>query len=302
MHELWRGIPGRNLLLYDLPVKPVREDEQMKFYIYFLLLWPVLSSAAPPGLLLANKYHEQINLDDYWVSEKYDGVRAYWNGEQLLSRQGNIINTPAWFTAPLGPEPLDGELWIARGKFDKLSGIIRRHSPDDADWHDIKYMVFDLPISREIFDHRLLRLEEIVNRIDTAHILLVKQEKVASHAALMQKLEQIVSAQGEGLMLHRGASYYKNLRSNDLLKLKQYSDAEAMVIKHLPGKGKFEGLMGSILVEMPNKKQFKIGSGFSDQERRNPPPIGTVISYKYYGLTNNGIPRFASFLRVRNQH
>ncbi len=274
----------------------------MKFLVYFLLLWPGLASAVPPGLLLANKYHEQINLDDYWVSEKYDGVRAYWDGEQLTSRQGNPIKAPVWFTAPLGPEVLDGELWIARGRFEQLSGIIRRHTPDDANWLDIKYMVFDLPSSPEIFDHRLLQLEDIVNRIDAAHILLVKQEKVASHVVLMQKLEQIVSAQGEGLMLHRGASYYNNLRSNDLLKLKQYSDAEALVIQHLPGKGKFEGLMGSILVEMPNKKRFKIGSGFSDRQRQNPPPVGAVISYKYYGLTNNGTPRFASFLRVRNQH
>ncbi|MCP3689240.1 MAG: DNA ligase [Gammaproteobacteria bacterium] len=274
----------------------------MKLFIYFLWLWPGLISAAPPGLLLANKYHEQINLDDYWVSEKYDGVRAYWNGAQLLSRQGNPINAPAWFTAPLGPEVLDGELWIARGRFDRLSGIIRRHSPDDADWLNIKYMVFDLPTSEEIFDHRLLKLEAILSKIGAGHILLVKQEKVTSHAALMQKLEQTVSAQGEGLMLHRGASYYSNLRSNDLLKLKQYSDAEALVIQHLPGTGKFEGFLGSILVEMPNRKQFKIGSGFSDLQRQNPPPIGAIISYKYYGLTNNGIPRFASFLRVRNQH
>ncbi|MCP4490467.1 MAG: DNA ligase [Gammaproteobacteria bacterium] len=274
----------------------------MKFFIYFLLLGPGLSSAAQPGLLLANKYHEHINLDDYWVSEKYDGVRAYWDGEQLLSRQGNIINAPVWFTAPLGSVVLDGELWIARGKFDQLSGIVRRHTPNDADWLNINYMVFDLPSSQQIFDNRLLQLEEIINKIGAAHIQSVKQEKVTSHVALMQKLERVISDQGEGLMLHRGASYYKNLRSNDLLKLKQYSDAEALVIKHLPGKGKFKGHMGSILVEMPNKKRFKIGSGFSDHERSNPPPIGAVITYKYYGLTNNGMPRFASFLRVRNPH
>jgi DNA ligase-1 len=275
--------------------------------LFFLLLLGATVSVAnsaveSPNLQLANKYHNQIDLRNYWVSEKYDGVRAFWNGNQLISRQGNIINAPTWFTAPLTAVPLDGELWLDRGKFDQLSGIIRRQSPVDDNWRNIKYMVFDLPNSKQVFDERLGRLRLLIKKINAPHIRLVEQVKISTHSALMQILDDVVASNGEGLMLHLGSSTYKNSRSDDLLKLKKYSDAEAIVIKHIPGKGNYKGLLGSILVEMADKKRFKIGSGFSLADRNNPPVIGSVITYKYFGLTNNGIPRFASFLRVRNDH
>lgn len=278
----------------------------MKNLFYLLLLGASVSVAnsavESPDLQLANKYHDQIDLRNYWVSEKYDGVRAFWNGKQLISRQGNIINAPTWFTAPLAAVQLDGELWLDRGKFDQLSGIIRRQSPVEDNWLNIKYMVFDLPNSKQVFDERLERLRLLIKKINAPHIRLVEQVKISTHSALMQILDDVVASNGEGLMLHLGSSTYKNTRSDDLLKLKKYSDAEAIVIKHIPGKGKFKGLLGSILVEMADKKRFKIGSGFSLTDRNNPPAIGSVITYKYFGLTNNGIPRFASFLRVRNDH
>lgn len=274
----------------------------MKILTALLLFFCSATQAASPGLQLANTYHDSIDLKKYWVSEKYDGVRAFWNGKQILSRQGNIILAPGWFTAPLPDEQLDGELWMARGRFDQLSGIIRRQSPIDTDWLEVKYMVFDLPASAMIFDHRLKRLEAIIRKVDAPHLQMVKQEKLATPELLMQKLDEVVNGNGEGLMLHLGSSKYKNIRNNDLLKLKKYSDAEAVVIKHLPGKGKFKGMLGSILVETPDNKRFKIGSGFSDLERKNPPTIGSVITYKYFGFTNKGTPRFASFLRMRQVH
>ena len=163
-------------------------------------------------------------------------------------------------------------------------------------------MVFDLPGSPLIFDDRLKQLQAIIKNINAPFIRLVKQEKIATHALLMQKLDEVTAVGGEGLMLHRGSSKYKNYRSDDLLKLKKYDDAEATVLKHFEGKGKFKGMLGSILVETTDGKRFKIGSGFSDAERRNPPAIGSLITYKYFGLTSKGIPRFASFLRVRHVH
>lgn len=274
----------------------------MKYLAGFLTSLCLLVEASPPALQLANVYHDSINLDEYWVSEKYDGVRAFWNGKQLFSRQGNIIQAPVWFTAALPDEQLDGELWLARGKFDQLSGIIRRQSPIDSDWLGVKYMVFDLPGSRMIFDDRLNQLETIIQKINKPHVRLVQQEKMATHELLMQKLEEVVADGGEGLMLHLGSSTYKSFRSDDLLKLKNYSDAEAKVIQHIPGKGKFKGLLGSILVETNDKRRFKIGSGFSNVERKNPPAIGSIITYKYFGLTSKGTPRFASFTRVRKAY
>lgn len=273
------------------------------FCLFPLIFLSTLALAEPaPGLLLANIYHQDTQLRDYWVSEKLDGVRAYWDGNQLISRQGNIYPAPTWFTEPLPDFPLDGELWLGRGKFAQLSGRVRRQGPTDADWQDIKYMIFDLPGSDETFDNRLKRLQQIIPAINAAHIQLVQQFKVSDHQELMKKLDTIVQQGGEGLMLHRGSSKYFNGRSDDLLKLKTHLDAEATVINHIPGSGKYEGILGSLLVETADKKRFRIGTGFSDEERKNPPAIGSLITFKYYGLTENGIPRFASFVRVRDDY
>jgi DNA ligase-1 len=255
-----------------------------------------------PELQLANRYHDQIDITHYWVSEKFDGVRGYWDGTQMMSRQGNIIQTPLWFVDALPKTPMDGELWLGRGQFDQLSGIVRRHRINQEDWRLVKYLIFDLPASPLIFDLRVGQIKSIVKQVNRSHIQAVEQFKLDDHQALLATLDRVVKNKGEGLMLHRGKSHYQNSRSDDLLKLKQYNDAEATVIEHTAGKGKYTGLLGSLLVETNDKRRFKIGTGFSDLERANPPPIGSVITYRYFGLTNKGIPRFASFLRVRHSH
>jgi DNA ligase-1 len=255
-----------------------------------------------PELQLANRYHDQIDITHYWVSEKFDGVRGYWDGTRMISRQGNIIHTPPWFVDALPETPLDGELWLGRGQFDRLSGIIRRHRINEEDWRLVKYLIFDLPASEEIFDLRIEQIKSIAIQVNRRHIQPVEQFKLDDHQALLETLDRVVKNKGEGLMLHRGASHYQNSRSDDLLKLKQSNDAEATVIEHTAGKGKYSGMLGSLLVETNDHRRFKIGTGFSDLERANPPPIGSLITYRYIGLTQKGIPRFASFLRIRYSH
>lgn len=275
----------------------------VRFFVLFLLLVNTAVQAEAPALLLAKTYNDTVNLNDYWVSEKLDGVRAYWDGNQLISRQGNPFNPPAWFIADFPAHPLDGELWMGRNSFDLVSGIVRRLTPDDESWRNIEYRIFDLPLrdSNLTFDQRLARLRSLINQADLPHLQMVKQFKVADETALMKELDRVVELGGEGLMLHRGQSLYRAARSDDLLKLKTYEDAEAVVIAHLPGKGKYQGMMGALLVEIEGKRRFKIGTGFSDEDRADPPAIGALITYKYFGRTNSGLPRFASFLRVREQ-
>ena len=292
-------------------------------YIHYLLFCFFFTSVTyatdspknVPDLMLANTYQSEVSsndfrLDDYWVSEKLDGVRAYWNGENFISRKGNVYPAPDWFTNVLPKTPLDGELWLGQGKFEELSGIVRRQSPGDSDWQNVKFMVFDLPVANSNvttnraspFDERLKQLRKIISDLNAEHIHLVAQYKVQTQEALMKKLDDVVEQGGEGLMLHLGTSFYKGGRSNDLLKVKKYEDAEAVVIAHMPGQGKYLGMLGALLVETTDKKRFKIGTGFSDEERQNPPAIGELITYKYYGLTSNGLPRFASFMRIRKRH
>lgn len=255
-----------------------------------------------PALMLANIYRSNIKLEDYWVSEKFDGVRAYWNGKQLVSRQGNIYHAPDWFIADFPSTPLDGELWLGRQRFDELSGAVRRDLPIEAEWKRIRYLVFDLPLAEGVFDERLATLSAVIGNNASPYLMLVEQQKFRDEEALMQFLDAVIAKGGEGLMLHLGSAPYRSTRSDDLLKLKRYQDAEAKVIKHIEGKGKYTGMLGAILVETDEGLRFKIGSGFSDAERQTPPPIGAVITYKYYGLSGNGTPRFASFLRIRNDN
>ena len=275
--------------------------------LYCLLIIFLMSGHAiakdsrSPELMLAKSYSANIDIGEYWVSEKYDGVRAYWNGKELLSRNGNIYEAPAWFLKQIPDVKLDGELWLGRGRFDELSGIVRTTPPNDVAWKSVKYMVFDLPNDDRVFDDRLKTLKELITQLNSPNIESVKQYKIDSHEVLSEKLDQVVKLGAEGLMLHRGGSLYQTTRSHDLLKLKLYADAEAVVIEHLPGKGKYKGLLGSLLVETPEKIRFRIGTGFSDEQRASPPAMGSTITYKYYGRTSKGTPRFASFLRLREK-
>ena len=257
-----------------------------------------------PPLMLANVYRPGVQMPDYWVSEKYDGVRAFWDGQKLLTRGGQAINAPAWFTANWPATPMDGELWAGRGQFQKAVSTVRQQMPDDTAWRGIQFMVFDLPAEPGPFNDRLTTLNNVVTKLAVPWVQAVPQSKVASHSVLQSQLKQITKSGAEGLMLHRGSSLYKGVRNDDLLKVKMHDDAEAKVVGHVPGKGKYVGQLGALLVEMPSlhgqsAKRFKLGTGLSDAQRLNPPAIGSQVTYRFRGLNDSGIPRFASFMRLR---
>ena len=262
-------------------------------------------STEAPGLMLAKVYHPGIDLSDYWVSEKYDGLRGYWDGQQLFTRGGERVNAPAWFTAGWPNTPMDGELWAGRGKFAKAISTVRRQVADDTAWRAIRFMVFDLPLHGGPFTERIAALNAAVAQIQQPWVVAVAQKRATTHAALQTQMHRVVKAGGEGLVLHRGASLYTAARNDDLLKVKPHEDAEAKVLGHQAGRGKYIGLLGALLVEsVPSGNatapgvRFKIGTGLSDAQRRNPPPVGSVVTYRYRGLTDAGVPRFASCVRV----
>lgn len=267
--------------------------------LLLLLLFTPLTHASAPPIQLATKFHDDIKIENYWVSEKLDGIRAYWDGKQLISRQGNRFYAPAWFTAGYPDQPLDGELWIGRGKFELVSGTVRSQGRFDEAWRPVSFMIFDLPSSKETFTKRLEIMQKLVDQSPSHHLKMIKQQKIATQQALQQKLDEVINGGGEGLMLHHMDAYYQVKRSQDLMKLKRYDDADAVVLDYVPGKGKHLGRMGSLVVKTPEGITFKIGTGFTDAERQNPPNIGDTITYQYIGKTKNGIPRFASYLRIR---
>lgn len=263
--------------------------------------FPLFAAQPAPQFLLAQQYESGLDVTQYLISEKYDGVRAMWDGKQFYSRQGNIINAPTWFTKDLPKTPLDGELWLSHGEFDALSGAVRKDVPIDTEWQQITYNIFELPNGKGTFEARAKRIVEIVKKANLKHLKAVQQFKVKDEAALNLRLEQVVKNGGEGLMLHLASAEYTTGRSAVLIKLKPLYDAEATVIEHTAGKGKYKGKLGALVVKTPEGITFKLGTGLSDAQRENPPKIGSLVTYTYKDKTKNGKPKFARFLRVRDE-
>ena len=258
------------------------------------------SEDARPALMLAGRWRDGLDPSAYWVSEKLDGVRAYWDGHRLRFRSGRPIATPAWFTAGLPALALDGELWLGRGRFEELSGLVRREMADDLAWQQVRYMIFDLPGGETPFGQRLRSLHEVIAATRLPWVQVVPQFHVDDVFVLAATLARVVASGGEGLMLHRAEAHWQAGRSDALLKLTPFLDAEARVVSYLPGKGKHRGVVGALELESADGRRFRVGTGLTDVQRRNPPAIGSLVTYRYRELTEKGMPRFPVFLRVRS--
>jgi DNA ligase-1 len=258
-------------------------------------------ASTKPALWLAQKYPGGLDLQQYWVSEKYDGVRGYWDGQALWTRQGTPIAAPPWYTAGWPATPMEGELWAGRGQFAQAQSITRKALPLDADWQTLRFMVFDAPASPGSFTQRMQAIAQFVAAVKQAWVQAAPQWIETDETRLLAQMERVVRNGGEGLMLHKASAMYRSGRSDDVLKLKPYEDAEAQVVGYAPGRGKYLGLTGALLVRTPDGIAFKLGSGLSDQQRRHPPAIGSWITYRFHGLHDSGKPRFATFWRVREE-
>ncbi|WP_320818684.1 DNA ligase [Thalassolituus sp.] len=262
---------------------------------------PILASTLKPSpaLMLAESWQPDQDITGYTMSEKFDGVRAYWDGEHLLTRSGRIIQAPEWFTAQLPPISLDGELWLGAGRFDEISGLIRTNVPEQALWREVIYQVFDKPYSPQPFNERYLELSQLIVSLDFPAIKLVEQKAVSNRAELDAYLGEVEARGGEGVMLHRSTSLYQGQRCQDLLKVKSVQDSEGIVIAYIPGEGRLQGMTGSLLLRLDDGREIRVGSGLNDALRQTPPLLGTRVTFAYNGLTSTGLPRFARFLRIR---
>lgn len=255
------------------------------------------AAVAAPALLLAREWPADADPAGHLVSEKLDGVRACWDGRTLRFRSGAAIAAPAAFIARLPAEPLDGELWLGRGRFDRLSGVVRRAQPDEALWRDVQYQVFELPAAGGTFAQRAAALQALCRRQGFAALRALPQQPVADRADLQRQLDTVVAAGGEGLVLHRADAPVATGRGPWLAKHKPLHDAEAQVLAHLPGQGRLAGQIGALQVRADSGVVFNIGTGLRDADRATPPAVGQRISYRHRGFTPAGVPRFASYWR-----
>lgn len=271
-------------------------------------LWPSVRAeggsststvSAPTLVQLALTWPPARSPQGFLVSEKFDGVRAVWDGQVLCFRSGRPISAPTWFVSALPRVPLDGELWMGRGMFDRLLGVVRQAQPDDEAWRNVKYLVFDAPGLTATFAERVLWLQSTLAATQAPWLMPVVQQAVKDARALQTLLRDTVQQGGEGLMLHRANALWQPGRTEALYKFKPELDEEGLVVGHQAGKGRLKGQTGALLLQMPSGQRFALGSGLTDALRRDPPPIGAWVTYRYRDRTPSGLPRFASFLRVR---
>jgi DNA ligase 1 len=253
---------------------------------------------AGPPLLLAERWDNAQDLAGWWLSEKLDGVRAYWDGTSLISRLGNRFHAPGWFLEGLPDLPLDGELWIGRKAFQRTVGIVRRQDQSDL-WKEVRFIAFDAPGVDAAFEGRLAAIRAHIARRRPPYLAALEHALCTGMDHLRAELARVEALGGEGLMVRRPESRYEVGRSLTLLKIKSFRDAEARVLGHLKGAGRHKGRLGALLVELADGTQFSVGTGFSDAEREAPPPVGSVINFRYQELSDGGVPRFPSYVGVR---
>ena len=232
------------------------------------------------------------------MSEKLDGVRAYWDGTRFLSRQGNEFHAPDWFTAGLPETPLDGELWLDRKAFQRTVSIVRRQDKSEH-WKQIQYVIFDAPALEEAFEARLEYVADCVKGLASDFVSSLEHQRCKSLKHLGEELARIEALGGEGLMLRQPGSSYEAGRSGTLLKVKTFHDEDAVVVDYVKGKGRHKGRLGALVVRLADGTEFSVGTGFTDKQRESPPAVGSTITFRYQELSDGGVPRFPSFVRQR---
>lgn len=260
---------------------------------FLILFFPLILFAVE---LQKPKVYKSQNINGWVMSEKLDGIRGYWNGKELLSRQGKNIYVPKYFTKNFPPFELDGELWTKRNDFENIQNIVMDKNPSKH-WNQITYNIFEVPNAKSDFLKRLKKAKIWFENNPNKQVRIIAQIKCKDEKQLNEFLEDIIKKKGEGVIIKNPKEFYHTGRSIHILKVKRAQDMEGIVVGI--NMSKKTGVLKSLRIKLDNGTLFNLGIGFSKEERKNPLEIGKVVTFKYYGFTKYGKPKFASFLRVR---
>lgn len=263
----------------------------------------------PISVMLAKTWKGKRDPKGWHMSEKLDGMRAYWTGKRMLTRNGNPIHLPTWLEQILPRTVLDGELWLGPGRLREVVSVARKSSARDPRWGQVRYMVFDAPEAPGGCEQRFTALRKIVKTAcdkwkgqGPCPVVFVEQTVCRSRAQLTKFHHQIVKRGGEGAMLRAPQSPYTRSRTADLLKVITRERAEARITGHAQGTGRNKGRLGSYEAAfLDTDVGFKVGTGLTDDDRYNPLSIGTIITIEFKGRNaDSGKPREPAYIGPRD--
>ena len=250
----------------------------------------------PMDIMRARDYAGQ-DIKGWYIGEKLDGVRGRWNGERIVSRTGKEIAAPTWFTDELpAGVVLDGELFVGRGQFQQTLSYVRKNVPIDSEWAKVSFSVFDLLGQGGIES----RFRVAADSIKGSSVACMIQHGICQDREDMQRFfNEIISVGGEGIVLRKPGSLYRNGKCNDILRYKERLFDEAVIESYQPGAGKFTGMVGALLCRWEGR-EIKLGTGLTDAVRNNPPALGAPVTFAYKSLTQGGAPREPAYIVDRN--
>ena len=240
------------------------------------------------------KIYKDQNISGWMMSEKLDGIRGYWDGKEMYTKQGNILFAPNKFTNNFPPFALDGELWSQRQDFENIQSTVLKHH---SSWVNITYNIFEVPRAKGDFIKRLQKARNWFQKHQNSHVHIIKQHPCPNQKVLLKYLENVTAKGGEGVMVKDPALTYFMGRTAHILKVKKAQDMEGKVTAHHYRTDRHT--LKSLTIQLKNSVSFKLGNGFTNEQRQNPPVIGSTITFKYYGFTKNGKPKFASYMRIQ---
>lgn len=270
--------------------------------------------------MLAHKFAEQGHKIKYpcFTQPKLDGIRCIAVVKDgvctLWSRTRKPIKSMPHIVQEIEAIfsemeiVLDGELYNHELKknFEKIVSMVRQDEPH-VDHAIVQYHVYDICTLKETFEERNEILQEIFQFLEDSEdssLRLVETKEVKSEDDVMTFFERFVEKGYEGSMLRNRDSKYVNKRSYDLLKVKEFDDAEFQITGIEEGRGKLAGHVGAFVCRTADGKEFKAKakgdtSNLKQYFENNQLWKGRLLTVQYQGLTGYGIPRFPVGIRLR---